>query len=71
MWVTTSKANHGLKIVNYFLDVCGTSPVGGTEPQGFIGIDTQGSVTHIAMIFKFGDVSGPRAKKVIQSKSQI
>ena len=23
----------------------------------------QGSLTHIAMIFKFGDVSGPRAKK--------
>ena len=26
-------------------------------------MDTQGSVTHIAAIFKFGDVSGPRAKK--------
>ena len=26
-------------------------------------MDTQGSVTHIAVIFKFGDVSGPRAKK--------
>ena len=25
-------------------------------------MDTQGSVTHIAAIFKFGDVSGPRAK---------
>ena len=24
-------------------------------------MDTQGSLTHIAMIFKFGDVSGPRA----------
>ena len=26
-------------------------------------VDTQGSVTHIAAIFKFGDVSGPREKK--------
>ena len=26
-------------------------------------MDTQGSVTHIAAIFKFGDVSGPWAKK--------
>ena len=26
-------------------------------------MDTQGSLTHIAMIFKFGNVSGPRAKK--------
>ena len=26
-------------------------------------MDTQGSLTHIAAIFKFGDVSGPRAKK--------
>ena len=26
-------------------------------------MDTQGSVTHIAAIFKFGDVSGRRAKK--------
>ena len=27
-------------------------------------MDTQGSVTHIASIFKFEDVSGPRAKKL-------
>ena len=27
-------------------------------------MDTQGSLTHIAAIFKFGDVSGPRAKKL-------
>ena len=33
------------------------------DPQKFIWIDTQGSLTHIATIFKFGDVSGPRAKK--------
>ena len=33
--------------------------------------DTHGSVTHIAAIFKFRDVSGPRAKKMTQSKSQI
>ena len=26
-------------------------------------MDTQGSLTHIATIFKFGDMSGPRAKK--------
>ena len=26
-------------------------------------MDTQGSLTHIAAIFKFGDVSGPRAKR--------
>ena len=37
--------------------------VGGRDPQKLIWIDTQGSVTHIAMIFKFRDVSGPRAKK--------
>ena len=41
------------------------------DPQKLIWIDTQGSVTHIAVIFKFGDVSGPRGKKVTQSKSQI
>ena len=34
-------------------------------------MDTQGSLTHIATIFKFGDVSGPRGKKMTQSKSQI
>ena len=33
------------------------------DSQKFIWIDTQGSVTHIGTIFKFGDVSGPRAKK--------
>ena len=33
------------------------------DPQKLIWIDTQGSLTHIAAIFKFGDVSGPRAKK--------
>ena len=33
------------------------------DPQKLIWIDTQGSLTHIAVIFKFGDVSGPRAKK--------
>ena len=33
------------------------------DPQKLIWIDTQGSVTHIAVIFKFKDVSGPRAKK--------
>ena len=34
-------------------------------------MDTQGSLTHIATIFKFGDVSGPRGKKMTQSKSRI
>ena len=32
-------------------------------------MDTQESVTHIAVIFKFGDVIGPQAKKMTQSKS--
>ena len=32
-------------------------------PSRWFKMDTQGSLTHIAMIFKFGDVSGPRAKK--------
>ena len=36
--------------------------VGGRDPQKLIWIDTQGSVTHMVEIFKFGDVSGPRAK---------
>ena len=34
------------------------------DPQKIIWIDTQGSVTHIATIFKFRDVSGPMAKKL-------
>ena len=34
-------------------------------------MDTQGSLTHIAAILKFGDVSGPGAKKMTQSKSLI
>ena len=33
------------------------------DPQKLIWIDTQGSLTHIVAIFKFGDVSEPRAKK--------
>ena len=37
--------------------------VGGRGPQKLIWIDSQGSVTHMVEIFKFGDVSGPRAKK--------
>ena len=31
--------------------------------KGAINANYLGSVTHIAVIFKFGDVSGPRAKK--------
>ena len=47
-----------------FLKMCdNTFPVGGMDPQKLIWIDTQGSLTHIAVIFQFGDVSGPRAKK--------
>ena len=57
------KVNHWLKIVNYFTHVCGTSFIGSRDPQSLIWIDTQGSLTHIVEIFKFGDVSGPRATK--------
>ena len=41
------------------------------RPQKLICIDTQGSLTHIAVIFKFGDVSGDQGKKMTQSKSRI
>ena len=34
------------------------------DSQKLIWIDTQGSLTHVTAIFKFGDVSGPRAKKL-------
>ena len=34
-------------------------------------MDTQGSLTHIAVIFKFGDVSGPRAKKVNRRLKEV
>ena len=50
-------------ILRGILHVCSTSPVGGTDPQYLIKMDTQGSLTYIAAILKFGDVSGPRAKK--------
>ena len=43
--------------------MCGTSFVGGSDIQKLIWIDTQGSLTHIVEIFKFGNVSGPRATK--------
>ena len=43
--------------------MCGTSFVGSRDPQKWIWIDTQGSLTHIVAIFKFGNVSGPRATK--------
>ena len=42
--------------------MCGTSPVGGTDPEKFIWIDTQGSLIHIAAIFKFGDWVDPGEK---------
>ena len=41
------------------------------DPQKLIAMDTQGCLTHFATIFKLGDVSGPRAKKMTQSKSWI
>ena len=34
-------------------------------------MDTQGSLTHITVIFKFGDVSGPRAKKVNRRLKEV
>ena len=49
----------------------GTSPVGGTDSQKLIWIDTPGSVTHIAMIFKFRDVSGPLAKKWLKVNCRL
>ena len=59
--MTQSKS--AIKNSKLFLHVCNTSPVGGTDPQKLIWIDTQGSLTHIVKIFKFGNVSGPRATK--------
>ena len=53
-WIKNSKS---------FYMYAALSPVGSRDAQQLISIDTQGSVTHIATIFKFGDVSGPRAKK--------
>ena len=41
----------------------GTSLVGGSNTQKLIWIDTQGFLTHIVEISKFGNVSGPRATK--------
>ena len=43
--------------------MCGTSFVGSRDPEKLIWIDTQESPTHIVEIFKFGDVTGPRATK--------
>ena len=43
--------------------MCSTSFVGTRDPQKLIWIDTQGSLTHIVEIFKFGNVSGPWATK--------
>ena len=37
--------------------------VGGRDPQKLVWIDTQGSLTHIVEIFKFGNVGGPRGTK--------
>ena len=37
--------------------------VGRRDSKKLILIDTQGSLTHDAEIFKFGDVSGPRVTK--------
>ena len=43
--------------------MCSTSFVHRTDTQKLIYIDTEWSLTHIVKIFKFGNVSGPRAKK--------
>ena len=45
--------------------ICGSNFFLGknTDPQKLIWMDTQGSLSHITAIFKFGHVSGPRAKK--------
>ena len=43
--------------------MCSTSFEHSTDPQKLIYIDTEWSLTHIVKIFKFGDVSAPRAKK--------
>ena len=59
--MTQSKSR--IKNSKLFYMYVATSPVGGTDPKKLILMDTQGSLTHIAAIFKFGDVSGPRAKK--------
>ena len=40
-----------------------TSFVGDSDTKKLIWIDTQGSLTHIVEILKFGNVSGPRATK--------
>ena len=45
--------------------------VTGSDPQKFIWIDIQGSLTHIAEIFKFGNVSGPRATKSPKLNRQL
>ena len=59
------KVNCRLKIVNYFTCMWHFYfTVGGIlDPQKLIWIDTQGSLTHIVKIFKFRNVSGPRATK--------
>ena len=56
------KVNWLLKLVNYFTCMQHFF-VGSRDPQKWIGIDTQGSLTHIVKIFKFADVSGPRVTK--------
>ena len=48
--------------------MCSTSFVGGRYLQKLIWMDTQGCLTHIVEIFKFGDVSGPRATKWPRAK---
>ena len=58
------KVNRGLKIVNYFTCMRHFSCRWYRPPEvAFHGIDTQGSLTHIAMIFKFRNVNGPMAAK--------
>ena len=52
-----------LKISKTILHVCGTCFLDSIDPQKLISIDTQGSLTHIVKIFKFGNVSGDRGTK--------
>ena len=59
-----------IKIVNYF--TCGGTPlVHSWDPQKLIWIDTQGSLTHIVEIFKFGKCEWWQGNKMTKSKSPI
>ena len=63
------KLNRLLKILHVV--VCGTSFLDSRDPMNLISIDTQGSLTHIVEIFKFGNVSSPRATKLPKVNCQL